>query len=208
MKNINSIFKNAFLLLDKNSLHDPTHQKDHIERVLALIRYLAEKENPAQNIDWESLKLAAVFHDLGSIHRIKKLRSNSDKSDIREHSSHSSKMAEIFLKEEDFPAEQIKKIQEIISLHDNGGDGSNLEGNLLHDADKLDGIGLVGMIRIFTFGGQINRNPTDTLEFIKQKMKNLKFKTKAGQKLGRERIKQAKKWIGEIGRELVKNTDT
>lgn len=196
------IYSKAIELVDKYSLADATHQRDHTERVLRLIDYLAKQENLPSNFDLESLKLAAIFHDLGSIKRIKKLRKSTDKAKSEEHSQQGFKIAKKFLHQEGVPLEQIEKIYTIINSHGSRGINGNIEGDLLHDADLLDGIGLVGVTRIFAFGGQINRGVIDTFEFIKNKINNRQFRTKSGQKLGQKRIKEVRKWLEKIDKEI------
>lgn len=199
---MDQIYQKAFELVKTYSLTDATHQPDHIERVIELTEYLAKEEGVINQIDLESLKLAAIFHDLGSLHRIKKLRKSEDKFKSEEHAEKGFKIAQKFLKQEGFSKEQIKKIQIIITSHGANGSAGDLEGHLLHDADLLDGIGLGGVLRIFTFGGQINRSVIGSLEYTKQKVASRQFKTKSGQKLGKERIKKVLLWLKEVEKEL------
>lgn len=205
MANNHQLYQKAFELVNKHSLTDATHQPDHIERVLDLVEYLAKKEGILNQIDLESLKLAAIFHDLGSIHRIKKLRKSGDKFKSEEHAKQGFRIAQKFLKEEGVSKPQIEKIQIIITSHGVNGSADDLEGNLLHDADLLDGIGLGGSLRIFTFGGQINRSVLGSLEYTKQKALTRKFKTKTGQKLGDKRIKKVLDWLKTVENELAGN---
>lgn len=100
------------------------------------------------------------------------------------------------------PRSFYKKIKRIIASHGTHGQSKDLEGDILHDADLLDGIGLVGVLRKFTYGGQIGRDILGSLEFTKNKLESRKFRTKTGQKIGRKRTKKARLWIKQIEEEL------
>jgi putative nucleotidyltransferase with HDIG domain len=202
MNNKNKIYDRALEWVDKYCSGDPTHRTDHSIRVLHLVEYLAKKENSLSRIDIESLKLAAIFHDLGSGHRIKKLKKSSDKFKAEEHSEQGFKIAKQFLVKEGFSKTEIEKIQKIITSHGTDGLNIDIEGKFLHDADLLDGLGLAGVLRIFTFGGQIGRDVLGSLEFIKSKIKNRQFRTVAGRSIGQKRNKKVLKWLTEVEKEL------
>ncbi|MCL5783971.1 MAG: HD domain-containing protein [Patescibacteria group bacterium] len=205
MQDVNQIYEEAFKLVDKHCSTDATHQQDHIKRVLNLIEYLADKEKVSEQLDWESLRLAAIFHDLGSGYRIKELKKSSDKFKAGKHAQRSFMIAKKFLKQEEISQKQAEKIQKIISSHGVDGLSESIEGHLLHDADLLDGLGLVGVLRIFTFGGQIGRNILGSLEFTKLKINNREFKTKTGKKLGQKRIKKILNQLQKTEEELNGN---
>lgn len=202
MQDINLIYNKALKLLDKYSSADATHRSDHTERVLKLIDYLVTKEKLERKIDLKSLKLAAILHDLGQSFQVKELKKSYDKLLSGNHTEYGLIIAQKFLKKEGFSNNQINKIKNIIASHGTHGQSHNLEGNILHDADLLDGIGLIGILRKFTYGGQIGRDILGSLEFTKLKIENRKFRTKTGQKLGNQRIKKVKVWIQHIENEL------
>lgn len=202
MQNKNILYQKAFELVDKYSSNDATHRSDHTKRVLQLVEYLVDKEGVRKQVDMECLTLATIFHDLGSSERIKKLKRSDDKFSSPEHSEKSIKIAQKFLKVGGFSGEQITKMNKIIASHGTQSSQDNLEGDLLHDADLLDGLGLIGVLRIFTFGGQINRDILGSLQWTVQKTQNRQFRTKTGQRLGRKRIAKVKQLLEEVGVEL------
>jgi len=181
---------------------DPSHGLDHTKRVLRLIEYIVEKEELRQKVNLESLKLATILHDLGSGYQIRELKESKDKFKSGEHLEHSLKIAGNFLREEKVSETQIEKIKDIIAAHGTHGSEGTIEGNILHDADLLDGIGLVGVLRKFTYGGQIGRDILGSLEFTKGKIKNRKFRTTTGRSLGRKRIERVRAWLEKLEEEL------
>lgn len=202
MNNFAKVYQKAFELADRYCSSDASHTRDHFERVLQLAEFLAKKEKVMDKIDWESLKLAVILHDLGQGHQVKELKKSQDKLASGKHKDQSLVIAEKFFQKEKVPQEQINKIKAIISSHGTHGESNGIEGDLLHDADLLDGIGLVGVFRKFTYGGQIGRGILGSLEFTKHKIENRKFRTKSAQKLGQKRIKQVKEWLEETEKEL------
>lgn len=203
MKNFEEIYQKALKLAKKHFFSDPSHGMDHVNRTRKLVEYIVSKEGKERGIDLESLRLAVVLHDLGISSQVKTLKKSKDKFKSGEHIEISLRIAENFLKKEGVPLKQIKKIKQIIISHGSHGQEINLEGDILHDADLLDGIGLIGALRKFTFGGQIGRDILGSLEFTKLKLKNRKFRTKTGQKVWEKRVKDVKFLLKKIEEELA-----
>jgi len=197
------IYKKAMKLAEKYVSSDPSHGLDHIKRVLRLVEFITKKEKTKQKIDMESLRLATVLHDLGSGYQVKELKKSKDKLKSGKHLEYGLKIAEDFLKKEKVPKKRIEKIKEIIAAHGTYGKEGCIEGDVLYDADLLDGIGVVGVLRKFTYGGQIGRDILGSLEFTKLKIKNRRFRTETGLALGRKRIKKVKAWLKNFEEELV-----
>lgn len=202
MRNKNQIYQKAIKLAKKYASSDPSHSVDHIKRALQLVEYIVKRKKIQQTIDLENLRLATILHDLGSRYQIKELKKSKDKFKSGEHLKYSLRIAEDFLKKEKLPRKQIEKVKEIIAAHGTYGKKGNIEGDVLHDADLLDGIGLVGVLRKFTYGGQIGRDVLASLEFTNLKIKNRSFRTEIGKKLGKERIKRVKNWLRKVGQEI------
>jgi HD superfamily phosphodiesterase len=128
------ILKNAELFARKEyAKHDLVHGWKHIEDVMKYTLELAKQidrsiEFENIEVDHELLQLAVLFHDI------------SYKS-YETHVEESVKVAEDFLKKQNFPKEKIAKLKEIMLAHSGPhrrkfGDAKLIEGRILYDADK------------------------------------------------------------------------
>lgn len=105
--------------------NDSKHQWSHVKAVLKRALEIAEH---FKNADFEALKLAIIFHDI-------------DYSVPKLHTENSIKIAEKFLRENNYPEDRIKKVKEIMFSHTTHlrkefGDAKLLEGKIIYDADK------------------------------------------------------------------------
>jgi len=105
--------------------NDPIHQWDHVEAVLKRSLEIADQ---LENVDYEALKLAIIFHDI-------------DYSSYETHVEASIKVAEDFLQNENYPKDKIEKVKEIMLNHSSPhrrkiGEAKLLEGKIIYDADK------------------------------------------------------------------------
>ena len=111
------------------------HAKDHILRVLRRCILLGEE----LNADLEVLVAAVYLHDLGR-HYI----------DDKAHGALSALKAEPVLERINFPKEKRETVLHAIRVHDVGAtpeDRTTLESKILYDADKIDTLGVVGVLR-------------------------------------------------------------
>jgi HD superfamily phosphodiesterase len=111
------------------------HAKDHILRVLRRCIRLGEQ----LNADLEILVAAVYLHDLGR-HYI----------DDKAHGALSALKAEPVLERINFPQEKRDTVLHTIRVHDVGAtpeDRTTLESKILYDADKIDTLGVVGVLR-------------------------------------------------------------
>lgn len=123
-----------------------SHDWEHTKRVYSLCMHIGEKE--AANL--EVLKIAAILHDIG--------REKQDESQGSIcHAEYGAAMAAGILKKYQVPEQMVGKIIECIETHRFRGDKKpvSLEAKVLYDADKLDGIGAIGIGRAFVFAGEI-----------------------------------------------------
>jgi HD superfamily phosphodiesterase len=91
--------------------------------------------------DEEALWIAAHKHDWGACPRW-----------FREAVSHSLKskaLAQRYLRKARYPSERTARVLEAIEFHHGGREGRCLEAVLLSDADALDSLGIVGVLREF-----------------------------------------------------------
>jgi HD superfamily phosphodiesterase len=111
------------------------HAKDHILRVLRRCIRLGEK----LGVDLEILVVALYLHDLGR-HYI----------DDKAHGALSALKAEPVLERIHFPHEKREAVLHTIRVHDvsaTSEDRITLESKILYDADKIDTLGVVGILR-------------------------------------------------------------
>lgn len=106
--------------------NNSSHGWKHAEDVRRIALELAKNFD---NIDLEALKLAVIFHDI-------------DYSVPKLHTENSIKVAEKFLRENNYPEERIEKVKDIIFSHTTHlrrefGEAKLTEGKILYDADKI-----------------------------------------------------------------------
>lgn len=115
---------------------DPVHGWGHILRVLRL----AERLWQAEGGDWEVLRAAVLLHDA---------RDSQHNTTRTAHHEASATFARRVLQAEDWPEERIAAVEHAIREHRfrRAGRPETQEARLLFDADKLDAIGAVGVMR-------------------------------------------------------------
>jgi uncharacterized protein len=148
--------------------------------------------------DIEALFAAAYLHDLGHL----KL-----KNGMGDHSIFSISLAKPILKKMGIPKEKASLIKQIIEMHEERGDLSKkklpIEVLIFHDADKIDGVGALGIARQFVYSGRVGkkfwdpdapRNPalpwggnTSAMHTILDDIMKIRFYTKKGRKIAKGR---------------------
>ncbi|MDR3574308.1 MAG: HD domain-containing protein [Anaerolineaceae bacterium] len=111
---------------------------NHTRRLLQLIAIIGEGHEYDADVVW----LAAHLHDWGAY-------GPWPKAGV-DHAVRSKQVAEPFLREQDFPPELIELVLECIEQHHQGGANRRIESILLSDADALDFLGAVGVLRDFS----------------------------------------------------------
>jgi len=106
--------------------HDENHQWNHVEDVINMAMKLAEFHPEA---DLEILKLAVIFHDISY-------------EKYETHVEESMKVAEKFLKEQNYPEDKIKKVLQVMISHSGQhrrklGEAKLIEGKIIYDSDKF-----------------------------------------------------------------------
>jgi len=123
---------------------DPVHGFDHVLRVYRMAERLALIEGA----DLEIVHAAALLHDAEG--------SATSGGEIGRSNHHhaSSEFARQVLEAEGWSAERIAAVQHCIRAHrfrDNSEPPQTLEARILFDADKLDVIGAIGVVRTVAF---------------------------------------------------------
>jgi uncharacterized protein len=111
---------------------------NHTRRLLHLISLIGE----GQHYDAEVVWIAAHLHDWGGY-------SKWQQAGV-DHALRSRQVAEAFWTERDYPEELLQPILECIEFHHSGDPGRRIEAILLSDADALDFLGVVGVLRDFS----------------------------------------------------------
>ena len=126
------------------SNNDPVHGFDHVVRVYRMADYLAKSEGA----DLEIVRAAALLHDAeGSA------TAGGDEGRVNHHHA-SAEFAREVLQAEGWPEERIVAVQHCIRAHrfrDNSEQPQTLEAKILFDADKLDVLGAIGIVRTIAF---------------------------------------------------------
>ena len=123
---------------------------NHTRRLLQLIAVIGE----GHRYDADALWLAAHLHDWGAYPPW--AQKGVD------HALRSTQVAETFLTERDCAAETNALILECIALHHTSGSDRSFEAILMRDADCLDFLGVVGVLRDFS------KNPRDMRKAYEQ----------------------------------------
>jgi HD superfamily phosphodiesterase len=130
------VFENELSVeMQKAPSPSEVHARDHIIRVLRRCIRLGEK----LDADLEILVAAVYLHDLGR-HYI----------DDKAHGALSAQKAEPVLERIYFPQEKRSAVLHAIKVHDvsaSSEDRTTLESKILYDADKIDTLGVVGVLR-------------------------------------------------------------
>ncbi len=119
---------------------DAIHDFDHVLRVLTTAERLAQEESA----DWDIVRAATLLHDVA--------RGHGDRM-AEDHAHAGAEIARELLAGQ--PAEKVEAVAHAIAAHRfrTGPDPQTVEARVLHDADKLDAIGAIGVARAFAYGG-------------------------------------------------------
>ena len=128
------------------SADDEVHGFGHIERVFRL----CEQIGRAEGADMEILLTAALLHDAQGSHPGEGARND--------HHLRSAEFAGKLLKEKGWSETRILAVQACIIAHRYRKDDipQSLEAKVLFDADKLDVVGAIGVVRALAYAFQVN----------------------------------------------------
>ncbi len=124
----------------------PSHGWDHVERVRSLARAI----QAAEGADPFIVELASLLHDIG------RGEEDSSRGEIC-HAETGAAAAFEFLIAQGLDEQRCRHAAECIRAHRfrNEVSPQSIEAKVLHDADKLDSIGAVGIGRAFLFAGEV-----------------------------------------------------
>lgn len=190
---------------------DPAHDLLHFKRVVQTTKKLSIEENANLKVTVP----AAWLHDFVIVPKDSPLRSQASKL--------SAEKATEYLRDIRYSAEHIKDIAHAIEGHSFSANitVNSLEAMVVQDADRLDGLGAIGIARCFATAGLLKRGfysendpfcvtrpPNDgefTIDhFYKKLLRTVEtLKTKSGQKEGRRRLEIMKRYLSDLSSEIL-----
>lgn len=137
--------------------------KSHSERILRLIESIGENMEYNRDVVWT----AAFLHDWGGYTKWK--------LDGTEHTERSGEVARAFLLTEGYPEAFVNHVVECILNHHNGKEDKSVEAKLLSDADALDFLGTIGVLRDFATKLRDMRAAYETSQRRREKLSQILF---------------------------------
>ncbi len=197
-------------VLKEVSDQDPAHDLSHFKRVVKMAKDLCQQEAGRLEV----VIPAAWLHDLVIIPKDSPLR--------REASKLSAQKAQDYLHHLSYPSQFLEDIGHAIEAHSfsAGIEAKTLEAKIVQDADRLDALGAIGIARCFAIAGLLKRpfyhdedpfcatrGPDDsqyTLDHFYIKLFKVPetLKTQAGQREGRRRVEEMRKFLDALVQEI------
>lgn len=125
---------------------DPAHDWYHNLRVMALCERIGREEGA----DMTVLRLAALLHDIGRA---------QERETGECHAEISARECVALLRAQGYDEQLIATVQKAILTHRfrKNNPPTTLEEQILFDADKIDSIGAIGVVRAFAYSGYIGQ---------------------------------------------------
>lgn len=208
--NISKAFRDRLIVIasERYAKNDSSHDIDHALRVLSL----SEKIARAEKADLDVIIPASLFHDVISYPKDHPKRLLSAEKSARF-------IRNILKKDNMFPKEKIDKVYEAIMVcsFTKGIIPNFLEAKILQDADSLEAMGAISIMRTFSSAGAMNRrfyDPSDPF-CKKRKPNDAKFAldlfftrllviqkrlhTKIAKSIAKERVQFLRSFSFEVG---------
>ena len=192
------------------STEDPAHDLLHFKRVVKIAKAICEKENAKAEV----VIPAAWLHDFVIVPKNDPRRKQA--------SQLSAKEAIHFLKELSYPEKYFDEIAHAVAAHSFSAniETKTLEAQIVQDADRLDGLGAIGIARCFAIAGILktpfysendpfceSRTVDDkhfTIDHFFAKLFKIAqtLKTEVGRIEGMKRIEVMKKYLDDLASEI------
>lgn len=189
---------------------EPAHDLLHFKRVVKTAKALCLEEGAKPEV----VIPAAWLHDFVIVPKNDPRRSQASRL--------SAEKAVLFLKEQNYPDQFLDEIAHAIEAHSYSANISprTLEAKIVQDADRLDGLGAIGIARCFAVSGDLKRpfysendpfcemRPPEDLKFTTDHFYQKLFRvaetmqTTAGQKEAARRVQVMKEFLSEMAREI------
>jgi uncharacterized protein len=182
----------ALVETDRQSV---AHRMDHFHRVACNARSILKFYPDA---DVEILYLAVLLHDV-----------DQPFNDKANHVARSAALAERLLSEIEYPPARAARVLDLIREHSTEHIGSvrpsTIEAKILFDADKLDGLGAFGILRVFALSRQVGRSIPETISWYRNKiaiaMPNMQ--TPEGRAMMENRLPLVEAFLSDLESELA-----
>jgi uncharacterized protein len=182
----------ALVETDRQSV---AHRMDHFHRVACNARSILKFYPDA---DVEILYLAVLLHDV-----------DQPFNDKANHVARSAALAERLLSEIEYPPARAARVLDLIREHSTEHIGSvrpsTIEARILFDADKLDGLGAFGILRVFALSRQVGRSLPETIDWYRKKiaiaMPNMQ--TPEGRAMMENRLPLVEAFLSDLESELA-----
>jgi uncharacterized protein len=167
---------------------------DHLNRVARNARSILKFYPEA---DAEILYLAVLLHDV-----------DQPFNDKENHVMLSAAAAERLLTEIEYPPAKVTRVLELIREHSTEHISSirpsTIEARILFDADKLDGLGPFGILRVFALARQVGRSLPDTIRWYRNKIEVAmpNMQTPEGRTMMERRLPLVQAFLSELESEL------
>lgn len=192
------------------SSEDPAHDLLHFKRVVQTAKRLCEIEGANPDV----VIPAAWLHDFVIVPKNDPRRSQASRL--------SAEGAITFLREIGYPEEHFENIAHSIAAHSFSAniETKTLEAKIVQDADRLDGLGAIGVARCFATAGLLKRpfyseddpfcetRPVDDRQFTVDHFFAKLFKTAetmktaAGRAEGEKRVQVMRRYLQDLAAEL------
>jgi uncharacterized protein len=199
MSALTEFVKSAVMRRLDRSEQSTAHRFDHIERVMRHARRIAAT---IEGIDLEILELAVLLHDV-----------EQPAGRKAEHVALSLAVAEQILREAGCPEPRAKQVLQVIAEHSSehveATPPTTDEARVLFDADKLDGLGAIGVARVFSLFGQMDRPPLEAIGWYRGKIEVAlaHIQTEAGRRLCEERLGYVEEFLARLTVETTVTED-
>lgn len=170
---------------------DPVHGWGHVERVVETACRIA---GGYEGVDYEVLLLAAYLHDIGRL------------SEPENHAVRSASIARHVLKMLGYPEDKIERVVEAVLAHSYslGYAATSMEAKILSDADRLDALGSIGLVRVLMYSGELGRDLSEAIDHIRVKLLKLPetMYTSEGRAEAERRVKAIRAFLEDLLNEL------
>jgi uncharacterized protein len=168
-------------------LEGTAHSYEHVDRVVKIATFLAEKEGA----DLELVQVAAILHDVGWVVG-------------QPHNETGAKLASEILKKFEYSPRKIEKVLKIVLRHpmDFRGKLETLEEKIVWDADKIDLLGAVGIARGFHWEGKRSFESAVKLAFQVFTPIYNSLNTSTAKQISKKRQKETMSFLSALEKEL------
>ncbi len=186
----NTISELRSVVMEKmSSVRGTAHSFEHVERVYEIATFLARNENA----DLELVQLGAILHDVG-------------RAAGEPHNETGAELTREILKNINYHPEKVEGIAKIVLRHRQSlGQGlETLEEKIVWDADKIDLIGVTGILRAFHWAGSMKIPFEDEVRWCRERETAFYglLKTETAKKIARMRHEAMIHFLNVLEKEL------